>query len=98
LWTTVSPTEIKVAVTDNGPGIPADQRGNVFSRFYRLQSSRSTPGNGLGLSLVEAIARLHQVKVDLADNDPGLRLTLCFAPLGSLEMVRCGPANRAQDT
>jgi signal transduction histidine kinase len=75
MTTAACPTEIEVTVTDSGPGIPAGERGNIFSRFYRLESSRSTPGSGLGLSLVEAIAKLHRVRVDLADNDPGLRLT-----------------------
>jgi K+-sensing histidine kinase KdpD len=50
----------------------------VFQRFYRLESSRSTPGSGLGLSLVEAIAALHGVSIELADNGPGLRVTLRF--------------------
>jgi signal transduction histidine kinase len=89
LMTTACPTEIEVTVTDSGPGIPAGERGNVFSRFYRLESSRSTPGSGLGLSLVEAIAKLHRIRVDLADNDPGLRLTLCFCV--SLDTVRPQP-------
>lgn len=44
----------------------------VFERFYRLEASRSSPGNGLGLSLVDAIINLHQGQIDLADNDPGL--------------------------
>jgi signal transduction histidine kinase len=50
----------------------------VFRRFYRLERSRSTPGNGLGLSLVEAIAALHQIGIELTDNAPGLRVTLRF--------------------
>lgn len=95
LVTTASPTEIKVAVTDSGPGIPAGERSNVFRRFYRIESSRSTPGSGLGLSLVEAIARLHQVSVDLADNDPGLRVTLGFPPPGSIHTTR--PVQRAPE-
>jgi signal transduction histidine kinase len=98
LVTTASPAEIKVTVTDNGPGIPAGERSNVFSRFYRLESSRSTPGSGLGLSLVEAIAKLHQVGVDLADNDPGLRLTLRFAPVGPVDIARRALARRRQET
>jgi signal transduction histidine kinase len=89
MTTAACPTEIEVTVTDSGPGIPAGERGNIFSRFYRLESSRSTPGSGLGLSLVEAIAKLHRVRVDLADNDPGLRLTLCFCV--SLDTVRPQP-------
>ncbi|MBO0736258.1 MAG: HAMP domain-containing protein [Alphaproteobacteria bacterium] len=98
LETTVCPTEINVAVTDSGPGIPADEHRNVFSRFYRLESSRSTPGSGLGLSLVEAIARLHRVRIDLADNDPGLHLNLRFAPVGAAEIAGCTLADRAQGT
>jgi signal transduction histidine kinase len=98
LVTTASPAEIKVTVTDNGPGIPAGERSNVFSRFYRLESSRSTPGSGQGLSLVEAIAKLHQVGVDLTDNDPGLRLTLRFAPLGPVDIASCALARRRQET
>jgi signal transduction histidine kinase len=79
LVTGVSPGAITVAVNDSGPGIPAEERVRVFQRFYRLESSRSTPGSGLGLSLVEAIATLHQVGVELTDNSPGLRVVLRFS-------------------
>jgi len=61
-----------VAVADNGPGIPAELRSKVLQRFFRLETSRTTPGNGLGLSLVAAIAGLHDTQLDLADNAPGL--------------------------
>lgn len=67
-------------VADNGPGVPPDQREKVFRRFYRLDSSRTTPGSGLGLSLVAAIAALHGIEIDLRDNAPGLRVTLRFPP------------------
>ena len=67
-------------VADNGPGIPTDQREKVFRRFYRLDASRSTPGSGLGLSLVAAIANLHGIAIELADNHPGLKVVLRFAP------------------
>jgi signal transduction histidine kinase len=73
-----SASTIAVAVSDSGPGIPSEQRARVFQRFYRLEHSRSTPGNGLGLSLVEAIAALHQIGIELTDNAPGLRVTLRF--------------------
>ena len=72
------PSAIAVTVMDNGPGIPVADRGRVFQRFYRLQSSRTTPGSGLGLSLVEAIAALHGVSIELSDNGPGLCVTLRF--------------------
>jgi signal transduction histidine kinase len=68
-------------VSDNGPGIPVAERTNVFRRLYRLEKSRTTPGNGLGLSLVAAIAALHDAKVELSDNAPGLRATLHFPVL-----------------
>ena len=66
----------EVYVADTGPGIPPDQRERVFDRFHRLESSRSTPGSGLGLSLVRAVARLHGATIRLRDNAPGLRITL----------------------
>ena len=67
-----------VSVADDGPGIPADQHDHVFKRFYRLEHSRYTPGNGLGLSLVAAVAGLHGAKIDLLDNSPGLKIKLWF--------------------
>jgi hypothetical protein len=69
-------------VSDCGPGIPEAERETVFDRFVRLEPSRSTPGNGLGLSLVRAVARLHNGTVALGDNRPGLKVRLEFAALG----------------
>ncbi len=63
-------------VSDNGPGIPAAERENVLRRFYRLEKSRTTPGSGLGLALVKAIADLHDARLVFADNAPGLRVEL----------------------
>jgi signal transduction histidine kinase len=68
-----------ISIADDGPGIPADQYEHVFKRFYRLESSRYTPGNGLGLSLVAAVARLHGARIELLDNAPGLKFRLWFA-------------------
>jgi signal transduction histidine kinase len=65
-------------VADRGPGIPEAERHAVFDRFVRLEPSRSTPGNGLGLSLVRAVARAHGGTATLADNRPGLRAILEF--------------------
>ena len=65
-------------VSDDGPGIPEEERSRVFRRFYRLEHSRTTPGNGLGLSLVAAIADLHRATIDVLDNKPGLRIMLHF--------------------
>ena len=65
-----------VVVTDDGPGIAAADRALALRRFGRLDASRNTPGHGLGLPLVAAIARLHRGGIDLADGAPGLRVTL----------------------
>jgi signal transduction histidine kinase len=67
-----------ISVADDGPGIPVNECQQVFKRFYRLERSRRTPGNGLGLSLVAAVARLHGARIELADNTPGLKFKLLF--------------------
>ncbi|HEY5105665.1 MAG TPA: HAMP domain-containing sensor histidine kinase [Caulobacteraceae bacterium] len=67
-----------ISVIDNGPGVPPAERERLFDRFYRLQSSRSTPGSGLGLALVAAVARLHGAKVSLHDARPGLEARVAF--------------------
>jgi len=67
-----------ITVTDDGPGIPEHELAHVFKRFYRLERSRRTPGNGLGLSLVAAVARLHGARMEMVDNAPGLRFRLQF--------------------
>ncbi len=69
---------IEVAISDNGPGIPVAQHEKVFHRFYRLDVSRTTLGNGLGLSMAEAVAGLHETHIKLEDNQPGLRVTVRF--------------------
>jgi len=63
---------VSIVVQDDGPGIPPAERVRVVDRFYRLDHSRSLPGNGLGLSIVTAIASLHWGKLELADAFPGL--------------------------
>jgi signal transduction histidine kinase len=67
-----------ISVADDGPGIPAGEFQHVFKRFYRLEQSRRTPGNGLGLSLVAAVARLHGARIEMAGNVPGLKIQLLF--------------------
>jgi signal transduction histidine kinase len=69
----------RISVADNGPGIPAEARDQVLQRFFRLDASRTTPGSGLGLSLVAAVAKLHGAQLSLTDNGPGLRVVLDFA-------------------
>ena len=70
-------------VADHGPGVPEVDRESVFDRFVRLEPSRTTPGNGLGLSLVRAIVRRHAGSVSLEDNRPGLRIRLEFTKLAA---------------
>jgi signal transduction histidine kinase len=78
------PDAICLQVADRGPGIPADKREDVLKRFVRLDESRSKPGTGLGLSLVEAVMELHGGKLELSDTDPaattnrGLAVALIF--------------------
>ncbi len=69
---------IYLSVSDNGPGIPRDERERVFDRFYRLEKSRTTAGSGLGLTLVKAIVGLHGATIELLDNDPGLSVVVGF--------------------
>lgn len=70
--TTEERNTVSIVVQDDGPGIPATERSRVVHRFYRLDQSRSLPGNGLGLSIVTAIASLHSGKLHLEDAGPGL--------------------------
>jgi signal transduction histidine kinase len=65
-----------LTVADRGPGIADADRGRVLDRFVRLETSRSRPGSGLGLSLAAAVARLHGGSIVLDDNRPGLKVTL----------------------
>ncbi len=71
-----------LSVIDNGPGVPDGERERLFDRFYRLERSRSTPGNGLGLALVAAVARLHGAEVALRDAAPGLEARVTFTDAG----------------
>jgi signal transduction histidine kinase len=70
--------QILLRVADNGPGIPVTEREKVLRRLYRLEQSRTTEGNGLGLSLVAAICTLHDAQLLLEDNNPGLAITIRF--------------------
>jgi signal transduction histidine kinase len=89
-----------ISVADFGPGIPADERSHVLERFVRLDASRTTPGSGLGLSLVAAIARQHAATLELADtrpggNPPGLKAILQFPPLPQEKPALAAPNHRA---
>jgi signal transduction histidine kinase len=76
----------QVSVSDNGPGIANSEKSKVVERFYRGDASRGTPGVGLGLSLVQAVAKLHGSALELADENPGLRVALTM-PLDSASAV-----------
>lgn len=69
---------VTLTVADSGPGIPADERDKVIRRFYRVEASRNSPGVGLGLSLVAAVAKLHYAELLLGDNEPGLKASVVF--------------------
>ena len=73
-----TPAGVDLTVADSGPGIPEEDRARVLERFVRLESSRNSPGTGLGLSLVAAVVRLHEARLTLADNAPGLKATISF--------------------
>ncbi len=75
---TSNQNETFLSVADSGIGIPVEERERVFQRFYRVAKSRSLPGNGLGLSFVLAVMDLHQGKITLKDNQPGLLIELQF--------------------
>ncbi len=71
---------VDLTIQDTGPGVPEAERDKVILRLYRLEKSRTTPGSGLGLSLVKAIADLHDATLTLEDAAPGLRVRLSFPP------------------
>lgn len=77
----VEPRHVRIIISDQGPGIPKDKRGDVLKRFSRLDKSRSRPGSGLGLSLVKSVIDLHDGRLSLQDAEksasaPGLRLEI----------------------
>jgi len=65
-----------LSVCDNGPGVPAAEHEHIFKRFFRLERSRSSAGNGLGLAIVAAVAQLHGAQITVLDNEPGLNVTI----------------------
>jgi signal transduction histidine kinase len=83
---------VEIIVADDGPGIPKSERAKVIERFYRGDASRGTPGVGLGLSLVAAVAKLHGGVFELGDNHPGLSARL-HLPAGS-----AAPRDHADET
>jgi signal transduction histidine kinase len=76
LSASISPSWLEITVADQGPGIPPEDRSRAVERFFRGETARSTPGAGLGLALVHAVAQLHGGTLRLEDAHPGLRATL----------------------
>jgi signal transduction histidine kinase len=70
--------EVRLTVTDNGPGIPEDDHTRATERFVRLEQSRSRPGSGLGLSLAKAVMKFHGGRLELSSAHPGLRVSMAF--------------------
>lgn len=75
-----APGRAELAVEDNGPGVPRADRDRIFDRFVRLEADRSKPGAGLGLSLVRAVATMHNARIRAEDANPGLRVILSMTP------------------
>ena len=78
LSASAAPAGARLAVADDGPGVPAEERERIFRRLHRLERSRSTPGSGLGLALVAAVAELHGARIAAEDAGPGLRVVVEF--------------------
>ncbi|MBK1850936.1 HAMP domain-containing histidine kinase [Marinobacter sp. 1-4A] len=91
-------------VRDSGIGIPDDEKDQVFQRFYRVGKSRSLPGNGLGLSLVSAVAEIHKGRIVLSDTDeeaqpPGLTVAVYMpAPTHVRKRIRAKQAGQESDS
>jgi signal transduction histidine kinase len=85
---------VQISVADNGPGIQDEEKDKVFERFYRGDASRGTPGVGLGLSLVHAVAKLHGSALELSTLHPGLQVVLTIpgtsSPLPGLSQTSLG--------
>ncbi len=89
--------QVRIAVTDQGPGIPEPDRARATERFFRGEQARSTPGSGLGLALVQAVATLHEGALLLEDAAPGLRATIMLrsSPPADMNAVSSVPHDDA---
>ena len=92
----VAGTDVVVTITDQGPGIPEADRARATERFFRGEAARSTPGAGLGLATVLAIAQLHQGRLALEDAHPGLRAELILP--GAERVTTFSSSDHAADT
>ena len=87
---------VEATVADQGAGIPDPEKPRVVERFYRGDASRGTPGVGLGLSLVAAVARLHGGKLELRDHEPGLEAALLLPSMADVRRESAKPSRRAE--
>ena len=78
---------IEIAVADRGAGVHQDDRQRITDRFVRLENSRSRAGSGLGLSLVAAVARLHNGELRIEDNDPGARFVIALPAVRNVPVL-----------
>ena len=86
----------QLVVADDGAGVPASERSRIFDRFYRVDSARAIPGDGLGLSLVAAIAELHDGQVRAVDNAPGLKIIVEFPVVVASSAANAAPLTPAR--
>ena len=92
--------QVRLSVADQGPGIPEADRPRATERFFRGEAARSTPGSGLGLALVQAVALLHDGSLLLEDAHPGLRATLVIPAMSPAQqqMNSASSAPHPEDT
>ncbi|MBB5193681.1 signal transduction histidine kinase [Silvimonas terrae] len=100
VWITLNaqPHYAVLSVSDNGPGVPEADREAVLRRFFRSERSRHTAGNGLGLSMVAAVARLHDVDVSLHDAQPGCQVRLRFTTEADPAVIGLKPVTESLPT
>jgi signal transduction histidine kinase len=90
--------QVLISVSDEGIGIPEEDRGRVVERFFRGESARNTPGSGLGLALVQAVATLHDGALTLEDAKPGVRAVLRLAAVKPARMYGASSPTHGSDT
>ena len=91
---TINDEAVTVSVSDSGPGIPGNLKTKVLQRFYRLDSSRNETGNGLGLSMVAAVCKLHGTQLQLNDANPGLIISFSL-PIDETPLIKIEPSKHS---
>ena len=88
--------DLRLEISDRGPGVPAEQRGKVFEPFFQMDSSRAGSGSGLGLTIAQWIAIAHGGTIELEDNEPGLLVRVLLPLRGGIEDASRWPASRVR--